>query len=80
MHELESVGRTPEKRVAQKNFGVVPQVVGEGPQRRKREPLAEHRRGLDGAPVVGREQIGAREDDALNGAWQPAVDKVAGGS
>ena len=79
MYELESVGRTPEERVAQENFGVVARVLDHCPQSCKRKSLAEGRRGLDGAPVVGREQIGAGEDDALNAAWQLPVDEIAGG-
>ena len=79
MHELKSVRRTPQERVAQQDFGGVARVVDQPSQRRKRESLAEGRRGLDGAPVVGREQIGAGEDDALNAAWQLPVDEIAGG-
>lgn len=78
MHELQAVGRASEKCVAQKDFGVVAPVVDQGSERRMRELLAEDRRGLNGAPVVGREQIDAGEDGALNGARQLAVDKVAG--
>jgi hypothetical protein len=77
VHELKAVGRTSQKRVAQETFGVVARVVDQASQRRERESLSEDRRGLDRAPIVRREQIGAGEDDALNGAWQLAVDKVA---
>ena len=41
MHELEAVGRTPQERVAQEDFGVVARVVDQGSERRRRESLAE---------------------------------------
>ena len=41
MHELEAIGPASEKRVAQKDFGVVARVVDQGSEHRKREALAE---------------------------------------
>ena len=79
MCELEAVWRTPEERVAQEGFGVVARIADQGCERRKRESLAQHRRGLDGAPVGGCEQIGAGEDNALDRVWQLAVDKIVSG-
>src|SRR5258708_2827235 len=77
MDELKSVSDRPQKSVSEERVASVTRIVDQRAQIGERETLAKNRRRPDRALVVGREEIGPREHDALNRARQRAVHKIA---
>jgi hypothetical protein len=77
MGEKQSVLRRAQKDIPYQSIAVVPRLTKQFPKLRKAEALAKHGGCLNGATILGREEIGAGQHHALNGDGKPSIGEVA---
>ena len=80
MSELQTVPGRTHQDVPHQRVAIVLRLLEQRPEVGKAEALAEDRGCLNRATILGRQQIGTGQHDALNGCREASVREVAGAS
>ena len=77
MGELEAVPDRTQEDISHQRVAGVERLLKQRPQMEQGEALAKDGGGLDGAPILDRQQIGAGEDNVLDRTRKPPVSEVS---
>ena len=77
MCELEAVSDRTQEDISHQRVAGVERLLKQGPQMEQGEALAKDGSGLDGAPILHRQQIGAGEDNVLDRTRKAPVSEVS---
>jgi hypothetical protein len=76
--EYEPIPCRPHENVSRQRVAGILRFPQQLPEMKQTELLAENRGCLDRATILGRQQIGPGEHNALNGSWETSVSQVPG--